>query len=80
MDTPQHSAGNFAPVNVLADATTVTGQLDCKAVHLAVPFATPPGGADRSAFRSARADVAWPAFLAGAGIGPAWSGLSGRPR
>lgn len=73
--------GDFAPVNVLTDGTTVTGLLDFEAVRLADPLFDPAWWAWSVSFSGPGVlEAAWPAFLAGAGIDPAEPGLSERVR
>jgi aminoglycoside phosphotransferase (APT) family kinase protein len=64
--------GDFPPVNVLTDSTSLTGLLDFESVRLADPlfdvawWAWAVSFASRSVLRAA-----WLAFLQGAGIDPA---------
>ncbi len=64
--------GDFAPVNILTDGTTVTGLLDLEAVRLADPLFDPAWWAWSVSFSGPGVlEAAWPPFLAGAGIDPA---------
>ena len=66
--------GDFAPVNILTDGTTVTGLLDFEAVRLADPLFDPAWWAWSVSFSGPGVlETAWPPFLAGAGIDPAES-------
>src|SRR6266702_2874334 len=61
--------GDFAPVNVLTDGEAVTGLLDFEAVRLADPPLDVAWWAWSASFSPAEVlDMAWPAFLDGAGI------------
>jgi len=71
--------GDFAPVNVLTDGTTVTGLLDFEAARLADPLFDPAWWAWSVSFSGPGVlEAAWPAFLAGAGIDPAEPDLNER--
>jgi aminoglycoside phosphotransferase (APT) family kinase protein len=73
--------GDFAPVNVLVEDSTITGLLDFGSVRLADPlfdvacWAWSVSFAGRAVFTSA-----WPAFLDGVGIDPAEPDLVQRVR
>jgi hypothetical protein len=73
--------GDFEPVNILTDGTTVTGLLDFEAVRLADPLFDPAWWAWSVSFSGpVMLESSWSAFLAGAGIDPAELGLSERVR
>jgi aminoglycoside phosphotransferase (APT) family kinase protein len=61
--------GDFAPVNVLTDGTSLTGLLDFESVRLADPLFDVAWWAWAVSFSSpAVLESSWPAFLQGAGI------------
>ena len=61
--------GDFAPVNVLTDGTSLTGLLDFESVRLADPLFDAAWWAWAVSFASpAVLESAWPPFLQGAGI------------
>jgi aminoglycoside phosphotransferase (APT) family kinase protein len=63
--------GDFAPVNVLTDGTTLTGLLDFESVRLADPLFDVAWWAWAVSFGSPSVlETAWLAFLQGAGIDP----------
>ena len=71
--------GDFAPVNVLTDGTTITGLLDFEAVRLADPLFDPAWWAWAMSFASSSLLTAvWPAFLRAAKIDPGDSDLTER--
>jgi len=78
-DLPTHFAGrpivlahgDFAPVNVLTDGTSLTGLLDFESVRLADPLFDVAWWAWAVSFAPPSVlGAAWPAFLQGAGIDP----------
>jgi aminoglycoside phosphotransferase (APT) family kinase protein len=71
--------GDFAPVNVLTDGTSLTGLLDFESVRLADPLFDVAWWAWAVSFASRSVlGAAWPAFLQGAGIDPSDQQLSAR--
>jgi aminoglycoside phosphotransferase (APT) family kinase protein len=71
--------GDFAPVNVLTDGTSLTGLLDFESVRLADPLFDVAWWAWAVSFASGSVlGAAWPAFLQGAGIDPSDPQLSAR--
>lgn len=61
--------GDFAPVNVLTDGTSVTGLLDFESVRLADPLFDVAWWSWAVSFSSPSVlETAWPAFLQGAGV------------
>ena len=59
--------GDFAPVNLLTDGTSITGLLDFEAVRLADPLFDAAWWAWSVSFSSAL-ETSWPAFLEGTGL------------
>jgi aminoglycoside phosphotransferase (APT) family kinase protein len=71
--------GDFAPVNVLTDGTSLTGLLDFESVRLADPLFDVAWWAWAVSFSSpAVLESAWPPFLDGAGIDATDPDLPGR--
>ncbi|MBF6174408.1 phosphotransferase family protein [Nocardia blacklockiae] len=73
--------GDFAPVNVLVEGTSITGLLDFESVRLADPLYDVAWWAWSVSFSGpAVFTAAWPAFLDGLGINPREPGLVPRVR
>nr|WP_246461168.1 aminoglycoside phosphotransferase family protein [Nocardia transvalensis] len=73
--------GDFAPVNVLVEDTSVTGLLDFESVRMADPLYDVAWWAWSVSFAGpAVFTAAWPAFLDGVGISPREPGLVPRVR
>ncbi|MFJ1457912.1 phosphotransferase family protein [Nocardia sp. N2S4-5] len=73
--------GDFAPVNVLVEGTSITGLLDFESVRLADPLYDVAWWAWSVSFSGpAVFTAAWPAFLDGVGIDPREPGLVPRVR
>lgn len=71
--------GDFTPVNMLTDGTSVTGLLDFESVRLADPLFDVAWWAWAVSFTSPSVlEAAWPAFLEGAGIDADDPNLSAR--